>query len=410
MTMARNVVFVAPFPSETTLRFVRAVASLDDVKLLGVVHTPPPEPELRLFADLVRVTEPMSLEDVLDGVEVLRRRHGQPFRIIGILEMLQVNLAHARERYGVAGTTVKTAELFREKARMKDALRAAGLPVARHALVRSEAEAFAFATEVGFPLVLKPPAGMGARATFRVSAPSELTRVLSGLCVSPVAPVLAEEMLHGSEHSFETITVGGVPQAWSIASYRPGCLEVLENPWIQWACVLPRELDTPTFRRARALGFAAIAALGLEDGMTHMEWFEKADGGLAIGEIAARPPGAQLLHMTGAVYGVDIYRAWARAVVDGALDAPWQRKYAAGCAYVRGMGSGRVVAVTGVRETHEAVGEWLVEARLPTIGAHKSDSYEGDGYVMVRHESTAKVEELITTIIQTLKIHYAAEG
>lgn len=124
--------------------------------------------------------------------------------------MLQVNLAHARARFGVAGTSVATAELFREKARMKDALRAAA-PVARHALVGSEAEAFAFATEVGFPLILKPPAGMGARATFRVSAPSELTRVLSGLGVSPVAPVLAEQMLRGSEHSFETITVAAFP-------------------------------------------------------------------------------------------------------------------------------------------------------------------------------------------------------
>lgn len=36
--MSQNVVFVAPFPSEATMRFVRAVAALDDVKLLGVVH------------------------------------------------------------------------------------------------------------------------------------------------------------------------------------------------------------------------------------------------------------------------------------------------------------------------------------------------------------------------------------
>ena len=39
--MPRNVVFVAPFPLETTMRFVRAVAKLDDVRLLGVVHDAP---------------------------------------------------------------------------------------------------------------------------------------------------------------------------------------------------------------------------------------------------------------------------------------------------------------------------------------------------------------------------------
>lgn len=404
--LPRNVVFVAPFPSHATMRFVRAAASLDDVRLLGVVHTPPPGDELGLYHDVVRVTEPMSLEDVLDGIEVLRRRHGAPFRIIGILEMLMVTLAKARERYGVAGTSVETAELFREKARMKDALRGAGLPVARHRLLASEDAARAFADQVGFPLILKPPAGMGAKATFRVSSEEELTRAVRGLGAGPANPVLGEEMHRGREHSFETITLGGTPRAWSISDYLPGCLEVLENPWIQWACVLPREVDTPLAERAKELGFAAVRALGLEDGMTHMEWFEKTDGTLAIGEIAARPPGAQLLHMTGVVHDIDVYRAWARAVVDSELDAPWQRKWAAGCAYVRGLGRGRVAAVTGVREVHEAVGKWLVEARLPEIGAMKNDSYEGDGYVIVRHESTETVKQLVKTVVETLKVHY----
>jgi formate-dependent phosphoribosylglycinamide formyltransferase (GAR transformylase) len=406
--LPRNVVFVAPFPSDVTMRFVRAVAALDDVRLLGVVHTPPHGDDAGLYHDVVRVTEPTSLQDVLDGVEVLKRRHGQPFRIVGILEAMMVTLAQARERYGVAGTGVQTAELFREKARMKDALRAAGLPVARHKLITSEEDARAFAGEVGFPMILKPPAGMGAKATFRVTDLGGLLRAVEGMRVRPDAPVLAEEMLRGSEHSFETITIGGVPRVSSISSYLPGCLEVLENPWIQWACVLPREMDTPRCERAREIGFAAVKALGLEDGMTHMEWFEKSDGTLAIGEIAARPPGPQLLHMTGVVHGIDVYRAWARAVIDGELDAPWNRKYAAGCAYIRGMGRGRIASVTGVRETHEAVGEWLVEAKLPAIGAMKNDSYEGDGYVIVRHESTKKVEELITTIIETMKIQYVS--
>jgi hypothetical protein len=137
-----------------------------------------------------------------------------------------------------------------------------------------------------------------------------------------------------------------------------------------------------------------------------MEWFERTDGSLAIGEIAQRPPGPQLCQMTGVVHDIDIYRAWARAVVFGELDAPWERKYAAGCAYIRGIGRGRVIAVTGVREVHEAAGPFLVEAKLPTIGAKKSDSYEGDGYIVVRHESTEKVKELITTIVQTIKVHY----
>ncbi len=400
--MPRNVVFVAPFPTDVTMRFVRAVAGIDDVRLLGVVHTPPPGEGHRVYADIVRVTDPMSVRDVMDAVGILSRRHGRPDHIVGILEAMMVQLAEVRERCGVPGTPVKTAELFREKARMKDALRSAGLPVARHKLIASRRDAQGFADEVGFPMVVKPPAGMGGKATWRVTS----RRELMDLVARADSPVLAEEMLRGREHSLETITVGGQPRVASVSNYLPGCLEVLENPWIQWACVLPREIDATVYHRARATGFAAIRALGLEDGMTHMEWFEKPDGTLAIGEIAQRPPGPQLCQMTGLVHDIDIYRAWARAVIDRELDAPWERKYAAGCAFVRGMGRGRVAAVTGVRETHEAVGKWLVEAKLPTIGALKNDSYEGDGYVVVRHESTAKVRELITTIVETMKVRY----
>lgn len=405
--MPRNLIFVAPFPTVPTLRFLRAVRRLDDVRLLGVVHTPPAGEDARLYDDLVRVTEPLDVADTLDGVEVLRRRWGAPHRILGVLEAMMVDLARARERFGVAGTPVATAELFRDKAMMKDALRAAGLPVARHKLLRSRADARAFLDEVGLPVVLKPPAGMGAKATFRVSSADALLAALDGLGVGPGAPVLAEELLRGREHTLETITVGGVPRVASFARYYPGPLEVLENPWIQWACVLPREVDTPLYDRVRPLGDATIRALGLEDGMTHMEWYEQDDGTVAIGEIAQRPPGPQLCQMTGLVHDVDIYRAWARAVVDGELDAPWERKYAAGTVFLRGLGRGHVAAVTGVRETHEAIAPWLVEAKLPEIGAAKSDSYEGDGYVVVRADTTAKVHELIGTIQRTLRVHYA---
>jgi biotin carboxylase len=408
--MPRNVVFVAPFPIETTMRFARAAAKLEDVRLLGVVHTPPDpgSPDARLFHDIVRVTEPLSVRDVIDGVEVLKRRHGQPHRIIGILEALMSQMAEAREHHGVPGTPRKTADLFREKAAMKDALRAAGLPCARHKLLTSADDARAFAAEVGFPMVLKPPAGMGAKATFRVTNEESLLRAVAGMAVSAHSPVLAEEFLRGREFSFETVTIGGKARVHSVSQYLPPCLEVVENPWIQWVCMLPRELDEPVYEDARKMGYAAIEALGLDDGMTHMEWFQRADGSLAIGEIAQRPPGANISLMTGIAHGIDPYRAWARAVVDGELDAPWERKRAVGCAFLRGMGQGRVARVTGVREVNEAIGNLVAESKLPTIGATKADGYEGDGYVIVAHEKTDVVRAALKKVIETIRVEYAA--
>ena len=215
--MPRNVVFVAPFPAETTMRFARAVRKLRDVRLLGVVQTPPSGADANLFDDVVRVTDPLSAKDIIDATQVLAQRHGPPDRIVGILEAVMVQLAEARAHFKVPGASPRTAELFREKARMKDALRAAGLPVARHALLGSEQDGRAFAAEVGFPMVLKPPAGMGAKATFRVGSAEELARALAGMRVSKSSPMLAEEFLRGREFSFETLTLGGKPRVWSIS-------------------------------------------------------------------------------------------------------------------------------------------------------------------------------------------------
>jgi biotin carboxylase len=405
--MARNIVFVAPFPTDVTLRFARACAGLSDVKVLGIVHTPFKGKDAALFHDKVRVEDFMSAQGIIEGVAALAQRHGPPHRIIGVLEHLQVQIAEARARFGVPGTTPKVADLFRDKARMKEALAKAGLPVARNRLLTSVADGKAFTKEVGFPIVIKPPAGVGSKSTYRVRSAAELAQALEGLGVSANNPMLGEEFLTGKEHSFETITVGGKPRVHSISTYHPTCLEAVENPWIQWCCMLPRDISGKQYDDARQLGLGAVKALGLDAGMTHMEWFRRPDGSLAIGEIAQRPAGANISIMMSYAYDRDIYRAWCRSVVDFEVDLPWERKYAVGTAFLRGMGRGRVAGSTGIKAVLKAFKPHICETKLPVMGTPKSDSYEGDGYIVVRHPETAAVSEMLDRIIETVKIHYA---
>jgi formate-dependent phosphoribosylglycinamide formyltransferase (GAR transformylase) len=404
--MTRNLVFVAPFPADVTMRFVRAAAKLDDVKLLGVVHTPPPN-AAALYDDLVRIENPMDTGELVEAVERLKRKHGQPYRIIGVLEMMQEQLARLRAHFGVEGTPPRVADLFRDKAMMKEALRAAGLPTARHKTLTSAKDAREFAEQVGFPMVIKPPAGLGSKSTFKIRSLDELGHALDALSIGERNPMLAEEFLTGREFSFETLTVGGVPRWHSISHYQPTCLEAVENPWIKWCCYLPRDISGKEYDGIREVGFKTIKTLGLKDGMTHMEWFQRPDGSLAIGEIAQRPAGANISIMNCYAHDMDLYRAWNRAVVDGAIDGPYERKYAVGTAFLRGMGRGRVTGATGFAEIKRQLGPSIMEARIPEVGDPKSDSYEGDGYIVVRDPSTEVVKDLLKTIIQTIKIYYS---
>jgi biotin carboxylase len=402
----RNVVFAAPFPLQTTMRFARAAARLEGVRLLGIVQEPPGGEDARLFADQVTVADGLDERQLTEAARILQARHGRIHRVLGILEPLQVQLAGVRRALGVPGTSPETADLFRDKARMKDELRRHGLPCARHRLIRSWQDAEALVREVGLPVVLKPPAGMGCKATWRVGTVDELRAALVALHASPDNPALAEEFLRGREYSFETITIDGEVRFASFSRYFPSPLEVTETPWIQWVVVLPRVIEGPEFDDARQLGLRAVQALGLETGFTHMEWFRRDDGSLAIGEIAARPPGAHMVLANGYAHDTDMYRAWARAVVDDAFDGPFDRRYAVGVAYLRGVGRGRVLRVTGVERAKERIGHLVAEARLPSRGDPRSDSYEGDGYLIVRDPDTEVVKAAMKIAIETISIEY----
>ena len=70
----------------------------------------------------------------------------------------------------------------------------------------------------------------------------------------------------------------------------------------------------------------------------------RADGRYAISEVGARPPGAQFVRLISYAHDTDMYRAWARLMIFDEFDPP-ERPFAAGAAYLRGQGTGRVKAV-----------------------------------------------------------------
>jgi len=298
---------------------------------------------------------------------------------------------------------VATARNVRDKSQMKEVLTAAGVPCARHQLVRAPEEAMAFAAAVGFPLVAKPPAGAGAQATYRLDDADALRSWLSAIPPRPEAPGLLEEFLVGDEFTFDSVQIGGRTVWASVSDYRPPPLTVLRNPWIQWTVLLPRELSDPRYREIFDVGPAAVQALGVRDGLTHMEWFRRPDGSAAVSEVGARPPGAQIATMLGYVHDVDFFRLWCELVI---LDrfAPPERKYAAGCAYLRGQGRGRVRAVHGVEALQQKLGHLVVEAKLPEPGTPASTSYEGEGWVIGRDPDTAVVEHALEEIVNGIRV------
>jgi hypothetical protein len=401
--------FVAPYLLEATARFVSVAAELPDVRI-GLVTCEPVEripPALR-----ERLGAHWRIDDALDprqlawAVSGLAGQMGRVDRLVGALEQLQVPLAQVRESLGIEGMDVRTAINVRDKSQMKETLQAAGIPCARHALVHSAAQATAFADQVGFPLVAKPPAGAGAQSTFRLDDGDMLRGWLAAVPLDEDSPALLEEFLTGEEHTFDSVTIGGSTVWSSIADYRPPPLDVLRNPWIQWSVLLPRDITGPRYEGIHRWGPAALKALGVTAALTHMEWFARPDGSVAVSEVAARPPGAQLSSMHGYAHDFDLFRAWAELVILDRFEVP-ERRFSAGTAYLRGMGHGRVRAVHGIDAVQQQIGHLVVEARLPERGRPAGTDYLGEGHVMVRDPDTAVVEDALQRIVSSVRVELA---
>jgi biotin carboxylase len=400
------VIFVAPRLSDNASRMVDAIGALPGVRL-GVISTD--AIEQAAWETRSVVAQHWRIDDVLDvaqlhgAVQEVATLIGGVDRLFGAYEQLQVPLAEVREALGLSGLPVEAALNFRDKSRMKDLLRARGLPCAKHAVVEKYLDAITFAERVGFPLVLKPLAGAGAQSTYRVDDAESLGQALALTHPSSATPLLLEEFITGTEHSLETITIGGTPVWHSLTHYHPTPLEVLRNPWIQWVIVLPREVDHPMYDDIKAAGVEALRALGQTTGLTHMEWFRRADGSVAISEVAARPPGAQITTMVSRANDMDFVAAWARLMVYGDFTPP-ERTYAVAAAFLRGQGSGIIRRIHGIDAVRAEFGHLICDMKLPQVGDAPVATYEGDGYIILRHPETAIVEHAIRRVVQLVRI------
>ncbi len=126
-------VFVAPYVLESTSRFLAAMVGVAAARV-AVVSSDPlerfPDPVRAGVAAHWRIDDCLDVDQLTGAVATLRDHLAGVEVLTGILENLQVPLAEVRERLGIAGIDVATADRFRDKARMKAAFADAGIPCA----------------------------------------------------------------------------------------------------------------------------------------------------------------------------------------------------------------------------------------------------------------------------------------
>ena len=399
------VVYVSPFLRKDVYLFLDRLARIEGIRvgLISTLDELPPQ-VLASLSGHCRVTDLLDPMELVWAATELSRRLGPIYRMFTEHELTQMSVAQARAELDIAGMSPSSLLNFRDKGVMKDRLARAGVPCARYRRVESTQDARDFSAEVGYPLIVKPVAGVGARGTHQCDDQEEFEDVLQSDPPGPHNPLQLEEFVQGEEHTLDTISVNGKAVWHSVTRYLPTPLEVLRTPWMQWRIITPREIDVPEFDDIRRIGEQALSALGMESNISHLEWFRRPDGSVAVSEVGARPPGSRIFTALNWANDYDMYDAWVRLMTLNEFTPPKERKYAVGTAFLRGMGTGQVVDVHGLDSVLKEFGSLVVEAQLPYLGQVRANAHDGEGYLMVRHPETRVVEQVIAEIVSRVRV------
>jgi hypothetical protein len=363
------------------------------------------KPWLDAWEPVANMLDPAS---ILDAARRAGRRRALDRLETGD-ENLVVPTAEARAALGLPGLSVRTALLCRDKPAMKEALRAAGLPCAESTAAASLADLEAFAARVGYPLALKPRAGLGGIGARRVERHDELVAAARALGVGAGRSVAAEEWIEGHEGFYDTVTIGGRPAHEFIAHYYPPVLPALADRAVSPQIASTNRVEVQSYGELREVGRKVIAALGIDTAATHMEWFFGPKG-LKVSEIGARPAGERIWDLYCVGNDIDLWREWAMAIVHGRAGARPSRRLATGSVQVRPDRDGKIARYEGLHEVLEAVKPYAWQHRLPRVGTPTDPIYKGylnNVWFRLRHPDYDALRKLMDFVGARLKVRGA---
>ncbi len=405
-----NVVFVEPSFPDNQKQFPQALSAVG-ATVIGIGERPKDwlDGDLRqLLSHYEQVDSVVDEGRMIDAVRWIQQRI--PVHALeATVEAHVMTAARVREACGIPGTSVHTTYLCRDKPAMKEALRAAGIPCARSTGASSGGEVRAFAQQVGYPLIIKPPEGAGASGTHRVDGPDELDEVIARSHVDHGVTVAVEEFVDGHEGFYDTITIDGEVAHEFVTHYYPNVLEAMRTRWISPQFVSTNRMDAPGYDELKAMGRAVVKALGISTSATHMEWFAGPKG-LMFSEIGCRPPGVRCWDLYSAGNDIDIYREWAMAVVHGQRSQVPSRRFAAGIIALRPDQDGHISGYEGLDALQERYGSWVIDAHLPSVGTPTQPveaGYMANAWIRLRHPDYDELRHMLDDVGRTMQVRAA---
>ncbi len=250
-----------------------------------------------------------NLDDVIKGVSYLARDR-QIDRIVALDDFDVQTAAALREHMRLPGMGDTVARRFRDKLAMRSEAAGAGILVPDFTGIFNYDRLRDFMARVPPPWVLKPRGEAAAIGIRKLGHADELWPALDQLGDRQSFYVL-ERYVPGEVFHVDSLIVDGEPFFAEAHRYGRPPMDVVQQGGIFITRTVERGSADDTMLKAASR--EVIRALGLERGVTHMEFIKgREDGRFYFLETAARVGGANIAEGIEAATGVNLWAEWAK--------------------------------------------------------------------------------------------------
>eukprot|EP01116_Phalansterium_solitarium_P009206 TRINITY_DN23264_c0_g1_i1.p1 TRINITY_DN23264_c0_g1~~TRINITY_DN23264_c0_g1_i1.p1 ORF type:complete len:487 (-),score=115.79 TRINITY_DN23264_c0_g1_i1:518-1978(-) len=192
---------------------------------------------------------------------------------------------------GLPGNTELAADIARNKFKVRQLMEAAGLRTPKFALIETEADLEHAGAHVGFPAFLKPVWGVAASFSNKVSSPEDLRQTFFDNQAHMSPEISGHSIYHYGSQMILEGKLGGTEIQLELMLYNGSviyhCFSSEYDASRRWL-VFPVNLTQEAQDELLKLATDTVLAIGLSNGVVHIEMFYSEEGGAQLIEVNNR--------------------------------------------------------------------------------------------------------------------------